>query len=47
MYERFGAMDAASESWEPPGGGRLASRVYAWTSEQVRSWRRGIERNGV
>jgi len=36
MYERFGAMDAASESWEPPGGGRLASRVYAWTAEQVR-----------
>lgn len=36
MYERHGANDAAAESWEPPGGGRLASRVYAWTAEQVR-----------
>lgn len=36
LYERYGAIDAAAESWEPPGGGRLASRIYAWTSEQVK-----------
>jgi GNAT superfamily N-acetyltransferase len=36
LYERYGAIDAAAESWEPPGGGRLASRIYAWTAEQVR-----------
>lgn len=36
LYERFGASDHDGGFWEPPGGGRLASRIYAWTAEQVK-----------
>ena len=36
LYDGFGAADHDGGSWEPPGGGRLASRLYAWTAAQVR-----------
>ncbi len=32
FYERLGATDWGGDVFEPPGGGRIDSRRYAWTT---------------
>lgn len=32
FYERLGASDRGGDVFEPPGGGQIASRRYAWTT---------------
>lgn len=44
FYRGLGALDCGGGAFEPPGGGRITSRRYAWPS--VMDIRR-VERNGV
>ena len=32
FYERLGATNRGGEVFVPPGGGRISSRRYAWTT---------------
>jgi GNAT superfamily N-acetyltransferase len=35
FYEKHGATDAETATWEPPGGGVAESRIYTWTNDQL------------